>query len=153
MLKYIFIFRSWTPNVHTVVVVVVVGVAKTNFHFLIEKETLGQNDRSACLWRISLGSFSIFPFFSRKKKHEIRLLRLQARRLFIYLFDICCWSYYCCGLCRVNRDNIISNNTQLMWNDASAMTFDILRIQVVNGPIIDIISLKNMPTIFCIMYF
>ena len=26
------------------------GVAKTNFfHFLIEKETLGQNDRSACL--------------------------------------------------------------------------------------------------------
>ena len=43
---------------------VVVGVAKTNFHFLIEKETLGQNDRSACLWRISLGSFSIIPPFT-----------------------------------------------------------------------------------------
>ena len=34
--------------------VLVVGVAKTNFHFLIEKETLGQNDRSACLAVFSL---------------------------------------------------------------------------------------------------
>ena len=41
------------------------GVAKTNFfHFLIEKETLGQNDRSACLRsQVSL------PF--EEKKNEI----------------------------------------------------------------------------------
>ena len=48
--------------------VLVVGVAKTNFHFLIEKETLGQNDRGAC---VSMEDFSwFFPFHVKKARNS-----------------------------------------------------------------------------------
>ena len=87
-------------------------MARTNFHFLIEKETLGQNDRSAC---VSMEDFSWFflyvsPF--HVKKHEIRLLINVEGGLFNYLtfvvdpINLRLLLLY--GLCRVNRDNLIT---------------------------------------------